>query len=631
MQTKVIKKSLAAQQDMLLNPEVVQQMRGGAAVNVNGFTKSFMQLWIESVGPKYAGNCEAGCTVTTDKTVVVSLVNGKAYEWTGAVPHVVVPGINPEDPASGFKLAVGYSLREQLASNSGASMIGADSGKTVQQELAAVKGTYGVLLSSYKDSQDPVTAAMAAAQAKGVAMIVDMNADYDYLVLYTGDRVMSLGNFTLTKRPGTMPNLPTHQQPDRPPQSQTSFNVDAGIIVVHPDTGFAVDVEVDGVNFLTKDKSEFGIFAPVVNNCKFTNCSFTGFRRGIRCYNASYNTFTDLRFKYYYTSADTYSEMAGIELNDPASLRSGTGNKFSGVLIDGYKTSYLMHVHGSASFSSCIAKNVNTIVPVTAADHPVAFNIINCDAVRLESPVADGLYGSFLVVDSTTAPSSVVVTDPDVGSGVFGTASDVGAKIFNSKGGASSITVDGGSYRTNAPGYYLNFGGAFDTSQFDLRNADLTKCIDSIKNQPVPTGVNRITSSRTPIKFSAYKLARNTSPGDNFEFAVVEDDKFGIGGRGVYFRVPMTGNYRVRVNVGTYSLSDGATLDVRQAVAASGMGTLLTLNQPGRSTEKQTVYVDYTGKLNGGQFLHFYGNGIAGTNVAGAGADRASYLTIELI
>ena len=138
MTVRNVKKNLAGQQDLLPGVGPYNQTRRGQAVTVDGPAKSYIELWKAYCGSAYAGTFEDGCTVSFVGAIVVSLTLGKAYSWQGTVPKDV-----PEDSTLASTGGVGAgawrdytasSLRAELASASGASLIGIGGGRNQEDK-----------------------------------------------------------------------------------------------------------------------------------------------------------------------------------------------------------------------------------------------------------------------------------------------------------------------------------------------------------------------------------------------------------------------------------------------------------------------------------------------------------------
>lgn len=112
MQTKVVKKSLAAIEDLLFSAQPQQQVRGGKLVNVTGVGKSLQAFWQNLLGNTFAGTFEDGCTLVNNQQCIVSLATGTAYYWDGPLPLKVSPGTPAPSLA---ELGVGKYLRVELS------------------------------------------------------------------------------------------------------------------------------------------------------------------------------------------------------------------------------------------------------------------------------------------------------------------------------------------------------------------------------------------------------------------------------------------------------------------------------------------------------------------------------------
>lgn len=128
MTVRNVKKNLAGQQDLLPGVGPYNQIRRGMTVNVAGPAKSYIRLWADRCGQNYVGTFEDGCTVSSNDDIVVSLTSGEAYSWQGTVPKYIPAGSTLASTggvcAGAWRDRIASSLRAELASDSGASLIG---------------------------------------------------------------------------------------------------------------------------------------------------------------------------------------------------------------------------------------------------------------------------------------------------------------------------------------------------------------------------------------------------------------------------------------------------------------------------------------------------------------------------
>lgn len=120
--------------DVLLNSQddTYQDRLGNTvptAKGVIGRLGMAVQAWTATTGGTLT---DASQTFLND--VTASAGKGNYYAWTGSFPKVVAPGTDPAAVA-GFVMRSDAALRSELADNSGSSMIGANSGLTVQGEI----------------------------------------------------------------------------------------------------------------------------------------------------------------------------------------------------------------------------------------------------------------------------------------------------------------------------------------------------------------------------------------------------------------------------------------------------------------------------------------------------------------
>lgn len=70
------------------------------------------------------GSFETGGTLNSVTDVLLHNVTTKVYVWSGAFPHVVIPGTDPTAVGSGYVLRTDVVLRDELAGVGGAGLIG---------------------------------------------------------------------------------------------------------------------------------------------------------------------------------------------------------------------------------------------------------------------------------------------------------------------------------------------------------------------------------------------------------------------------------------------------------------------------------------------------------------------------
>ena len=139
------------------------------------------------------GSFATGVTVNAKNELVV-FTDGK-YRWDGVLPKTVNAGSTPESTGgvvSGAWVSVGgASLRGQLSSPSGALMVQAASGKTVQKYLEVYLSSYGGDLQQALDSSDTV--------------YIDM--DYrlvDDIIIDSGKTLKTINGYTITHSGGSL-------------------------------------------------------------------------------------------------------------------------------------------------------------------------------------------------------------------------------------------------------------------------------------------------------------------------------------------------------------------------------------------------------------------------------------------
>lgn len=98
---------------------------------------------IKSVGVQRIGDFTTGCTVTERNQGVLYETDGTVYVWLGPLPKSVPAGSSPSTTGgigpSGWLDVGDSSIRGELSSTSGASIVNTSSGYTVQQEIDALK------------------------------------------------------------------------------------------------------------------------------------------------------------------------------------------------------------------------------------------------------------------------------------------------------------------------------------------------------------------------------------------------------------------------------------------------------------------------------------------------------------
>lgn len=111
---------------------------GGEHYTIEGISQLSKEA-ISSFGYITMDSFEDGNTLTLQNQVLRLEATGEYYRWDGAFPKVVPAGSTPDSTGGqgiGAWVSVGdASLRSQLASEDGSSLVNTQSGKSVQQEL----------------------------------------------------------------------------------------------------------------------------------------------------------------------------------------------------------------------------------------------------------------------------------------------------------------------------------------------------------------------------------------------------------------------------------------------------------------------------------------------------------------
>ena len=523
-------------------------------------------------------------------------------------------------------------LRQELAGNGGASLIGSSSGNTVQQEIDRLNNfgyAYGVRLSSYMQESDPLTSALTASRDKKLPLVIDCDATYKTFLVYSNDRIIGCGDHTLTKIGNDKPSIPSAQQPERPSGTMTDFSaIDSGIIIVHPDNGSATNIIISGFNLSTTSHCDFAIHCTFMSFTKIEDMKFNGYKRGIKWYNAYGNQLSRIFSLYYYSTADVFSDFICYDFSD-GNYSSGTSNTLVNVTCTNYKKCYYASNLNYSTFTNCGGEGVESPTPVTTTNIPQTFEFVNCPNVVLNTPYTENLKGGFIRAVSDASgvyqgASTIVINGPEAVVGITGTITDVGARLLDIQGGVNCV-INGGYMTGAASGYFLEFGGASGDATLTITGMEMRNVLEQIRSHFGYNGINSIKGLR-PMQLLRKGIGDATGTGIvNWKTTPSAEDPYFMGG-GNFTKTGLGGFYRVDVEVpiGINTTGGEVTLLISDSDTDSGV-SIAQCYVPAVSAGKYSARFSFEGRLPGGKFLYVK------TNVAWAsGYDTDSVFNVFL-
>ena len=570
------------------------------------------------------GSFTTGVTVNT-KNELVAFTDGK-YRWDGALPKEVPAGSTPTSTGgTGLNAWVSVgdaSLRSQLSTTSGASQVISNNGLSIQENIDFLEYANGVRISEFVSEADPINSALVFARGKGLPVIVDTDMTYtNPIVMYSTDRLYCFGAHVLTKTDNATPSLPSVTAPARGGRT-TDFNVDAAIIVVHPENGFSLRNVIDGLRINTNDKCDYAIFAPFWAHHIVKNCMFYGFKQGIRTYDAYAHVWEKIYCNYWYapSGVQEYSDLPCYQVEDPGVYTSGTSGTISNVTSIFYRCAWRMVNREYTTMTSCGGEAVNK--PSTSSNVPYTFELINCNDIVLNTPYTENLYGGFFkIVNDNTAVNrggSTVINGPQAIAGIRGTPTNVGAKLFDVSGNAN-VTVNGGYMVTAASGYFLDFYKVTGDSYLKFSGTDMRFAYSNIASDAsVYDGVMKIESLYPPnVVLRGVNVTGTYTGVVPFNTLSSSDDRYLQAQNTGYVRTAVPGIYEIEAEVSFPATAAAITLAIKSATSATDTGsTLAVMYHSSLASGKTTAKIRYRGRLTSNRYLY--------VTVAGGNAQMAT-------
>jgi hypothetical protein len=500
-------------------------------------------------------------------------------------------------------------FRQELAGNSGASQIGSSSGNTVQQEIDRLNNfgyAYGVRLSAYMHESDPLTSALTASREKRLPLVIDCDATYKTLVVYSNDRIIGCGDHTLTKSGNDKPSIPPAQQPERPSGSMTNFSeIDAGIVIVHPDNGSATNIIISGFNLATNSHCDYAIHCSFMSFTKIEDMKFNGYKRGIKWYNAYGNQLSRIFSLYYYSVTDVFSDYICYDFSD-GNYPSGTSNTLTNVTCTNYKKCYYVANLNYSTFTNCGGEGVESPTPVSTGNIPQTFEFVNCPNIVLNTPYTENLKGGFIraVSDASgvfSGASTIVINGPEAVVGIAGTTADVGAKLLDIRGSVNCV-INGGYMTGAASGYFLEFGGASDDATLTIIGMEMRNVLEQIRSHFGYNGINSIKGLR-PMQLLRKGISDATGSGIvNWKSASIDDYFMNAGN---YTKTALGGFYKIEITLPIGSSASGGEVQLLLSDTDTDNGVIISqCYVPPVSSGKFTASISYEGRLPGGKFLY---------------------------
>lgn len=515
-------------------------------------------------------------------------------------------------------------LRQELEANVGAGIIGTTNGKTVQENIDFLEYANGVRISEFAYETDPINSALAFARGKGLPVIVDTDMMYtNPIVMYSTDRLYCFGAHVLTKTGNATPSLPTVTAPARGGRT-TDFNVDAAIIVVHPENDFSLRNVIDGLRINTNDKCDYAIFAPFWAHHIVKNCMFYGFKQGIRTYDAYAHVWEKIYCNYWYapSGAQEYSDLPCYQLEDPGVYTSGTSGTISNVTSIFYRCAWRMVNREYTTMTSCGGEAVNK--PSSSSNVPYVFELINCNDIVINTPYTENLYGGFFkIVNDSTAVNrggSTVINGPQATAGIRGTPTNVGTKLFEVSGNAN-VTVNGGFLVSAASGYYLDFYKVTGDSFLRFTGTDMRYLYSNIASDSgVYDGVCKIDTIFTP-EVALYGVNTTSTFTGVVPFIplTTANDRYLQTQSVGYVRTAIPGIYEIEAEISFPTGTGTSTVALKHSPTASDSGTTVAvfyhnLSSGGRSSAR----VKWKGRLNSNRYIYATVTGSAGQSITNA-------------
>lgn len=501
-------------------------------------------------------------------------------------------------------------LRQELEANVGAGIIGTTNGKTVQENIDFLEYANGVRISEFAYETDPINSALAFARGKGLPVIVDTDMTYtNPIIMYSTDRLYCFGAHVLTKTGNATPSLPSVTAPARGGRT-TDFNVDAAIIVVHPENGFSLRNVIDGLRINTNDKCDYAIFAPFWAHHIVKNCMFYGFKQGIRTYDAYAHVWEKIYCNYWYapSGAQEYSDLPCYQLEDPGVYTSGTSGTISNVTSIFYRCAWRVVNREYTTMTSCGGEAVNK--PSSSSNVPYVFELINCNDLVLNTPYTENLYGGFFkIVNDSTAVNrggSTVINGPQATAGIRGTPTNVGAKLFEVSGNAN-VTVNGGYMVTAASGYFLDFYKVAGDSYLKFSGTDMRFAYSNIASDTsVYDGVMKIESLYPPnVVLRGVNVTGTYTGVVPFNTLSSSDDRYLQAQNTGYVRTAVPGIYEISASITFPAVDQAVTIAIKSASSPTDTGSTLSIvYHKSTASSRTTARIDWKGRLTSNRYIY---------------------------
>lgn len=481
---------------------------------------------------------------------------------------------------------------------------------------------YGVRLSDFSGEDDPINSALNHARTLALPVIIDVSMEFtNPIIMYDSDRIYCYGKQVLTKVGNATPSpaLPEVMAPARNSR-MTDFNVDAAIIIVHPENGFGYFNKISGLRIETRSECRYAIYAPFFAHNMIEFCSFYGFKQAIRTFDCYAFVWNKVYANYWYsTGGQKYSEFPAYHFEDPEKFTSGTSGTMSNVTAIFYSNPWRLVNREYTTMNCCGAEGVDVHSGSTFSGVPYVFSLLNCNAITINSPYTENNYaGFFSIVNNNQAVNrggSIVINTPQATSGVRGTRTDVGAALFDVSGEAN-VLVNGGFMVTAASGYYLKAYKCSGDSYLKFNGTDMRYLYSSIASDTASNdGVVSIDSTFEPSPFVS-GLSNSSSAYTGvvpYSQLTGNNDRYGQNVTPGFFRTALPGIYEVEATVSFYPTEQlGIEIAIKNSATASDSGSTLAVTHLNTTNSGRSTYtVRWRGRLPSNRYIYVATSGNA--------------------